>query len=124
MDKTIFAGHGKLEYTYGRGQQYGDGSKLLVVDDLRRFKIGGNLSMKFGIATFDDFLVENDDGTIENWGNGHPVIKMGRFAKILGMECWWIPLAEAEKAVAAKGYRLIISGNKVSVKAVPISGVQ
>ena len=108
----------------GGGSQYGDGSKLLVIDDLRRFKIGGNLSMKIGTATFDDFLIKSGDGAIVKWGNGHPVIKVGRFAKILGMECWWIPLAEAEKAVAEKGCRLVVSGNKVSVEAAPASGVQ
>jgi hypothetical protein len=117
MDKNIFSSAGKLEYTYGRGKQYGDGSKILVIDDLRRFKIGGNLSMKVGTVTFEELLVKDDDGTVEKWGDDHPIIKFNRFVKILGMECWWIPLAEAERAAAAKGYRVVVSGGKARIVA-------
>ncbi len=101
-----------IGFTYGHGNQYDDGSLLLVTDDLRTIKWGGNLSMKFGPVTFDELLVENDDGSIESWGSNHPTIKVGR-VKIQGFESYWIPLEEAKKAVAGHGLELVIKGNKV-----------
>lgn len=109
---TIKDGKYDLGFTYGHGNQYDDGSLLLVLDDLRRVKWGGNLEMKFGPVTFDELIVEEDDGVVEKLANNHPTIKIGR-VKIHGFESWWIPLEEAKKAVLVKGFELLIKGNKV-----------
>ena len=85
------------------------GTKVVIADDLRKIKWGGNLKNKIGIIEkLEPFLVKNDDGTVEKWSDDYPILKIGRI-RIGGIECWWSPLADVQPFID-KGTAVVKKG--------------
>jgi len=89
---------------YGKGKKYGIGTQVIIIDDFRRIKFGGNFKERVGmIERFLTIGIKEDDRDIVKLTGNCPIIIITRFKfrfRIGGFECNWIPLEEARKALA------------------------